>query len=311
MPVRPSSKSRRAKNRDKYASPTSTATGQGRLYLVPVPIGNVKDITYRAIETLSSVDLIAAEDTRTLSLLQREYKIRTRSVSYHNFNERTRSQRLINRLLAGQDVALVSDAGTPLISDPGFQIVRTSIQAGISVVSLPGACAAVTALVASGLPVNRFLFVGFPPRVSGRRRALFTDLRHESATLVFYEAPHRLIATLQDLKTVLGDRQISLARNLTKQDESTIRGSIAGVLEQLALEEKVRGESTLVIAGVTNHEPSPESDAIVREEILGLLRQGLDTRKILRQISATHKELRRREIYDMLLSMRVEKEDTE
>lgn len=278
---------------------------QGILYIVPVPIGNLKDITYRAVETLRSVDTIAAEDTRNLRELRRCYEIRTRAISYHDFNEQTRSRQIVRRLLVGESFALVSDAGTPLINDPGFRLVRSCIESKIRIVSLPGACAAVTALAASGLPVNHFRFLGFPPRTSSSRRLFFQDLRQESSTLIFYEAPHRLLATLADLLDQLGDRQIVLARNLTKPGEIYQRASITEALEELTPEEKPRGEITLLVSGATVEEQASASRTTAEDHIHHLLKQDLDTKTILREVLSDY-PLNRREVYGMILAARQE-----
>src|SRR5918992_1232222 len=198
----------------------------GTLSVVALPIGNLADMTYRAVEVLRSVDMIAAEDTRHLGKLRRAYDITTPALSYHDFNEQSRAQQLLDLLQEGKNVALVSDAGTPLVSDPGYRVVRAAIEAGVMVSSVPGACAAVTALVASGLPPTQFRFVGFPPRTTARRRSFFADLAADPATLVLYEAPHRLVACLTDAQAALGDREACVARNVTKSTESYARGSL-------------------------------------------------------------------------------------
>jgi 16S rRNA (cytidine1402-2'-O)-methyltransferase len=274
----------------------------GTLYLVAVPIGNLRDITYRAVDVLRGVDVIAAEDTRDFRDLQREYGISPRVVSYHDFNEQTRSRQLIERLQAGESVALVSDAGTPLINDPGFRIVSAAIEAGVPVTSVPGASAVLTALTASGLPVAQFLFLGFPPRASGKRRAFFAQHQREPATLVFYEAPHRLIATLTDLLEALGDRRVCLARNLTKPHERYQRGTVSRILKELSEEESVRGEATVVVAGSAGNVPE-EVSASVTDEIAELVQQGLETRAILERIMRDH-GLKRREAYELILKAR-------
>lgn len=266
-----------------------------------VPIGNIADITYRAVETLRSVDLIAAEDTRDFRELQRAYRITTRVVSYHDHNEQSRSRELLERLLAGENVAIVSDAGTPLINDPGFRTVNAAIEAGLTVTSLPGPSAVTTALAAAGLPTASFLYLGYPPRTSSKRRASFTAQARQPATLVFYEAPHRLIATLTDLLDILGDRPACLARNLTKPHERYQRGSLSSLLAELAAEETVRGEATVLVAGASGDEPEDRAD--VQEAIGTMLAAGIDSRTILDHVIATH-GLKRREAYDLILRER-------
>ncbi|HEX6620626.1 MAG TPA: 16S rRNA (cytidine(1402)-2'-O)-methyltransferase [Solirubrobacteraceae bacterium] len=221
----------------------------GTLHLVPTPIGNPRDITLRALDVLRAVDVIAAEDTRHYATLAREHDLPRRAVSYHDHNEAARTPQLVARLVAGDDVALVTDAGTPLVSDPGLTLVRAALAAGVSVSALPGASAVTTALAASGLAPLPFRFVGFPPRTSARRRSSFAALADDPATLVVFEAPHRLAATIGDALATLGDREACLARNITKRGERYQRGSLSELRAALAAEETVRGECTLVVAG--------------------------------------------------------------
>jgi len=221
----------------------------GTLHLVALPIGNPADLTPRALETLRAVDLVAAEDTRHFATLSRAHGIGTPVVSLYEHNEAHRAPELVARLADGASIALVSDAGTPLVSDPGFRLVRAAIEAGITVTSLPGASAVTTALAGSGLPPQPFRFCGFPPRSAGPRRTFFAELRDEDATLVCFEAPHRLLATLNDAREALGDRAACLARNLTKPHERYQRGSLGELISALSSEDRVRGECTLLIAG--------------------------------------------------------------
>ena len=196
----------------------------GTLYVVATPIGNLKDITLRAIETLKSVDLIACEDTRQTAKLLTRYDIRKPTVSVHEHNERTRTPRLIEKLCAGQSVALVCDGGTPLISDPGWWLVHQAIEARIPVQWIPGPTALIGALVLSGLPMDRFAFEGFLPAKAGARRKRLGALRGESRTVVIYESPHRLLKTLRDMHEILGDIDVSVTRELTKKFEEVHRG---------------------------------------------------------------------------------------
>ncbi|MGH2382448.1 MAG: 16S rRNA (cytidine(1402)-2'-O)-methyltransferase, partial [Candidatus Limnocylindria bacterium] len=221
----------------------------GILYLVAVPIGNPDDLAPRAIEALRSVSVVAAEDTRHFATLARYHGIEGRVVSYHDHNEDSRTRELIGRLRSGDDVALVSDAGTPLVSDPGYRLVRAAIDADVAVTSLPGASAVITALAASGLPPHPFRFIGFLPRTAAARRAALARLRADDATLVAFESPRRLIATLRDARDVLGDRPACLARNLTKPHERYQRGAISGLIAALETEDEVRGECTLLVGG--------------------------------------------------------------
>jgi 16S rRNA (cytidine1402-2'-O)-methyltransferase len=283
------------------SSTTAGSTQPGTLHIVALPIGNLRDITYRAVDTLRGVDLIAAEDTRDFRAIQREYDIDTPVVSYHDFNEQTRAPQIVERLLGGASVALVSDAGTPLVNDPGFRVVVAAVEAGAPVTSLPGPCAAVAALPASGLPTTRFLFLGFPPRTGSKRRAFFGTVRHDPATLIFYEAPHRLIATLTDLLDTLGERSICLARNLTKPHERYQRGTIATVLAELREENaagSVRGEVTVIVAGASDDLAPAEATAT--PDVATLLNEGLDTKTILDRLIREH-GLKRRDAYELIL----------
>lgn len=225
----------------------------GTLYVVAVPIGNPGDLSPRARETLASAAVVAAEDTRHFATLARHHGIGTSAVSYHDHNEEARARELIGRLEAGDDVALVSDAGTPLISDPGYRLVRAAIEAGITISAVPGPSAVTTALAASGLPPHPFRFVGFLPRTSSARLTLLASVAADDATLVAFEAPRRLAAALRDALEVLGDRPACLARNLTKPHERYQRGTLAELIGELEGEDEVRGECTLVIGGASSH----------------------------------------------------------
>ena len=219
-----------------------------KLYLVPTPVGNLGDMTYRAVEVLNSVDLILAEDTRTSRVLLQHYGIATPLQSYHIFNEHQTLSSVIERLLGGTTVALVTDAGTPGISDPGFLLVREAVRNGIPVETLPGATAFVPALVDSGLPCDRFVFLGFLPHKKGRQTAL-AALADESRTMVIYESPYRLVKLLEELVSVIGDeRHVSVSREISKLHAETARGSLAEVLAHFKSKE-VKGEIVVVLAG--------------------------------------------------------------
>jgi 16S rRNA (cytidine1402-2'-O)-methyltransferase len=277
----------------------------GTLSVVALPIGNLADVTYRAVEVLRSVDMIAAEDTRHLLKLRRAYDITTPALSYHDFNEQSRAQQLLDMLREGKNVALVSDAGTPLVSDPGYRVVRAAIEAGVPVSSVPGACAAVTALVASGLPPTQFRFVGFPPRTSARRRTFFADLGQDVATLVLYEAPHRLVVCLRDALAVLGDRQACVARSITKTSESYLRGCLSDVIAALEREAVVRGEATVVLAGRGAEAADVAAGANDAAPALAraLLAQGVDTRSATQRLVHDF-GLPRREAYALIVAER-------
>lgn len=220
----------------------------GILYIVSTPIGNLDDITLRALETLGRVDLIAAEDTRRTRKLLSRFNIHTPMVSYFEHNEAKKLDKLLNRLIGGQEIALVSDAGTPGISDPGYRLIQQAIERGIPVVPIPGPSAVIAALSVSGLPTDRFSFIGFLPRRGGKRRKLLDKLVDLDATSILYESPHRLVGTLEDLLDTCGDRQIVITRELTKAFEEVIRGKISDIIGTLKAG-RIRGEITIVLAG--------------------------------------------------------------
>lgn len=217
------------------------------LYLVPTPIGNLGDITFRAVEVLKAADLILAEDTRTSGILLKHYNIQKPLQSFHNFNEHKTVGSLIKRMQQGERMALVSDAGTPGISDPGFLIVRECLQAGLAVECLPGATAFVPALIKSGLPCDRFAFEGFLPHKKGRQTML-KKLAEEERTMIFYESPHRLLKTLQQFHEYFGNRKASVSRELTKKFEETVNGTLEEVITHFSQKE-IKGEIVIVVNG--------------------------------------------------------------
>jgi 16S rRNA (cytidine1402-2'-O)-methyltransferase len=217
------------------------------LYIVATPIGNLEDMTYRAVRILGEVDLIAAEDTRHSLKLLSHFGISRPMTSYFDHNQQFKGERILNALRQGKSVALISDAGTPCVSDPGYQLVRDAVAENIQVIPIPGACAAVAALSASGLPTDTFTFAGFPPSRQGKRRTFLADLATLPGTLVLYEAPHRTEATLRDIREVLGERRIVVARELTKIYEELVRGCVSEVIEFVA-QGKVRGEVVIMVA---------------------------------------------------------------
>jgi len=223
----------------------------GTLHVVATPLGNLEDITLRAIRVLREVSLIACEDTRRTAVLLRAHGITTAATSYFEHNERWKGERILAALRAGRDVALVSDAGTPGVSDPGFRLVRDARAAGIPVVPVPGPSAAVAALSVSGLPTDRFLFVGFLPAKSAARRKALEDLAAVRETLVFYESPVRVVAALTDMAEILGDREGFLCREATKLHEEYVRGSLTELREILAARASVKGEVVLVVSGAS------------------------------------------------------------
>jgi len=220
----------------------------GTLYLVPTPVGNLEDITMRALKVLREADLILAEDTRTSGNLLRHFDIKNAMLSYHKFNEHKTVESIVERLLAGQTIAVVSDAGTPGISDPGFLVAREAIRAGIEVITLPGATAFVPALVSSGLPCDRFCFEGFLPQKKGRQTRL-QALSEETRTMIFYESPHRIVKALTQFIEVFGpERQVSVCREISKIHEESVRGSLQEVLQHF-METEPRGEFVIVVSG--------------------------------------------------------------
>jgi 16S rRNA (cytidine1402-2'-O)-methyltransferase len=223
----------------------------GKLYVVATPIGNLADISFRAIETLKQVDLIAAEDTRHVKLLLQHYGISNKIISFHQHNEDKAAENLLEKLRDGLSVALVSDAGTPLLSDPGMPLVRKIKDAGLTVVPIPGACALIAALSAAGLPVTQFSFEGFLPRTSSARKVFFTERLSVPTTWVFYESCHRILVALQDMATILqGDRQVVIARELTKMHETIIKTTLANALELVTQDDNMRkGEFVVLVEG--------------------------------------------------------------
>ena len=220
----------------------------GILYIVPTPVGNMEDMTFRAVRILKEVDLVLAEDTRTSGILLKHYDIKNNLMSHHKFNEHGTSAGVVSRLLAGENVALISDAGTPGISDPGFFLVREAVRAGVEVQCLPGATAFVPALVSSGLPCDRFVFEGFLPQKKGRQTKL-ESLKEEERTMIFYESPYRLVKTLQQFaETYGGERQVSVCREISKVHEESVRGTLDEVITHFK-EKEPKGEIVIILAG--------------------------------------------------------------
>ena len=244
----------------------------GTLYVVSTPIGNLEDITLRALRILREVDLIACEDTRQTRKLLDHFAIAKPTVSYHEHNETERSRELIEKLEAGSSVALVSDAGTPLVSDPGYRVVTAAVAAGIAVVPIPGASAALAALAASGLATDSFRFCGFLPAKTMQRRKVLEQLKGETCTLIFYETPHRIVEALADVEAVMGGRPVVVARELTKLHEEFIRGDVGEVRAQLAARPAVKGEITLLIGKTERLEVN---DTPIKDAVLALEQQGV------------------------------------
>ena len=249
----------------------------GLLYIVATPIGNLEDITLRALRVLKEVDVIAAEDTRHTQILLSHHDIHTPLTSYHEHNEKTKAQDLVARLARGQNIALVSDAGTPAISDPGFRLVVQAIRGGVPIIPVPGASALTAVLIATGLPTDRFVFEGFLPAKKKQRRERLQILRDEIRTLIFYEAPHRLRDALEDIHELLGNREAVLAREVSKIHEEFLRGPISELVRSLGGGD-VRGEVTLIISGSAGE--SRANEDLLKAEIRELKRQGLRVKEI-------------------------------
>jgi 16S rRNA (cytidine1402-2'-O)-methyltransferase len=268
----------------------------GTLYIVPTPIGNLEDITLRALWTLREVNLIAAEDTRTTGRLLAHFEIATPQISYHEHNKLARLDAVLSALQEG-DVALVSDAGTPGLSDPGYELIRAAIAHGVRVEPLPGPNALLPALVASGLPTDRFLFLGFLPRKASQRCAALEAVVELPYTLVLYEAPHRLLDTLADLGEVFGGRQIAVARELTKLHEEIWRGTPEGALAHFG-SGRVRGEITLVVAGAPTEQAASWGEEDVRAALAGRLASG-EPRSAAAKAVAREAGWARQAVYDL------------
>ena len=270
----------------------------GKLYLVATPIGNLEDITLRALRVLKEVDYIAAEDTRNTLKLLNHFEIKKSLISNHRHNEEDRENILIEKLKEGKNIAVVSDAGTPGISDPGEVIVKRAIEEEIDIIPIPGACAAINALIASGLDTKEFVFLGFLPLNKKLRKEKLEEIKNENKTIIIYEAPHKIKDSLYDLKNVIGDRKIVLARELTKIHEEFIRGNIDDIIEK---SENLKGEMILLIEG---------SDKINNENILNNLsldehynvyeKQGLDKKEIIKKI-AKDRGVNKNEIYQYFI----------
>jgi 16S rRNA (cytidine1402-2'-O)-methyltransferase len=272
----------------------------GRLYVVATPLGNLEDITLRALRVLREVDLVACEDTRRTGPLLRNHGITTRTTSYFEHNERWKGERILAELRAGRDVALVSDAGTPGISDPGFRLVRDARMAGMPVIPVPGPSAAVTALSVSGLPSDRFLFVGFLPSRSGQRRRALEGLAAVRETLVLYESPVRVLAALEDMESVLGNRVAFLCREATKRHEEYRSGRLADLRRSLAEREGVRGEIVLVVGGAPEFK-EPKAIDLADDLYVQLVAEGLTRREAVKE-AARRLGLPARDVYRRVLA---------
>lgn len=276
----------------------------GKLSLCATPIGNLEDITLRVLRTLKEADLIAAEDTRNSIKLLNHFDIKTPLTSYHEYNKIDKGKALVNKLLEGMNIALITDAGTPGISDPGEELVKMCYEAGVEVTSLPGPAACVTALTLSGLSTRRFAFEAFLPSDKKERRAVLGELVDETRTIVMYEAPHRLVRTLEELLEVLGNRRITLCRELTKKHETAFRSTIQDLIEHYR-EEKPLGECVLVIEGRSRREMEEEQraswDDITIEEHMEIYEKQGNSRKDAMKLVAKDRGVGKRDIYQFLL----------
>ena len=263
------------------------------LYVVATPIGNLEDITFRAVRILKEVDWIACEDTRQTAKLLQHYGIETPTLSYHEHNEMERAKDLVSRMLSGSSGALVSDAGMPLVSDPGYRLVRAAVEAGINVVALPGPTASLTALAASGLPTDQFHFGGFLPVKPGQRFHAIEAIRHAQATVIFYEAPHRILDALADIESALGPRHVVVARELTKMHEEYLRGTAAEIRAALVSRDAVRGEFTVLIGKATK---PVADDTPINDAVESCIRGGMSRMEAMKTV-ARQRGLSKRDVY--------------
>lgn len=277
---------------------------QGKLYLCATPIGNLEDITLRALRTLEEADLIAAEDTRNSIKLLNHFEIKTPMTSYHEYNKIEKAHELVCKMKSGQNVALITDAGTPGISDPGEELVRICYESGIEVTSLPGACACITALTLSGLSTRRFAFEAFLPREKKERAAILSALKTETRTIILYEAPHHLLKTLEELFAALGDRRLTLCRELTKRFETTFTTTIAEAISYYGQQEP-KGEFVLVIQGKSMKDLQEEKqrqwlEIPLTEHMEHYESQGISHKEAMKLV-AKDRGISKREVYAMLL----------
>ncbi len=276
----------------------------GTLYLCATPIGNLEDMTFRAVRVLKEVDLIAAEDTRNSIKLLNHFEIKTPMTSYHEHNKIEKAKVLVDMLLEGKEIALITDAGTPVISDPGEELVRQAYEAGITVTSLPGCCACVTALTLSGLPTRRFSFEAFLPQEKKEQARILEEMKEETRTMIVYEAPHRLLKTLKLLLETLGNRRLTICRELTKKHETVFLTTIAEALLHYG-EEEPRGECVLVIEGKSFQEIEKQSQAMwmemeITEHVAYYMEQGLEKKEAMKK-AAADRGMTKREVYQALI----------
>ena len=276
----------------------------GKLYLCATPIGNLEDMTYRVVRTLQEVDLIAAEDTRNSIKLLNHFEIKTPMTSYHEYNKIEKGRKLVEKLQEGLNIALITDAGTPGISDPGEELVKMCYEAGIEVTSLPGAAACITALTLSGLSTRRFAFEAFLPSDKKEKQAVLKELENETRTIILYEAPHRLVRTLQELLEVLGNRKVTVCRELTKKHETAFATTLQEA-HSFYEEKEPKGECVLVIEGKSREELKQEEVAkweemSIEEHMEYYLRQGIEKKEAMKQV-AKDRGITKRDVYQQLL----------
>ena len=272
----------------------------GNLYLVATPIGNLEDITLRAINTLKEVDLIAAEDTRHTLKLLNHLKINKTLISYYKETEKIKSEILIEKLLEGKNIALVSDAGTPAISDPGEEIVKKAIANGINIIPIPGACAFINAIICSGFTTKEFIFVGFLSKNTKDKKEKLKELKNENKTLIFYESPHKIKSTLEDIAEILGNREIVIARELTKIHEEFIRGKVLDILEE---QQEMRGEFVILVKGTEKKEEEKQflNSLTLEEHYKYYSNKNLDKKEIIKKI-AKDRHTNKNEIYKYFIN---------
>lgn len=273
---------------------------KGALYVVATPIGNFEDITLRALKVLGGVDMVAAEDTRHTGRMLSRYRIASPLISCHDYNEADRALQFIQKLREGAAIAIVTDAGTPSVSDPGYRLVCMAIQAGIKVIPVPGVSAAICALSVAGLPTDAFVFLGFPPKKPSRRTDLLHEIKTDTRTLIFYESPKRIITFLQDVRTVLGDRRAVVCREMTKRFEEFIRGSVSEILTDLSARREIKGECTVLLSGTDKIKPV--SAETLESVVSGHLRDSLGSPSSLARKMATQYGISRKDAYRMILT---------
>ncbi len=273
----------------------------GTLYIVATPVGNLEDITFRAIKILKQVDLIAAEDTRHSKKLLSHYDIRTKLISCHEHNELAKTPGIITQLKSGLDIALISDAGTPSISDPGYKLVTAVAKKNLSIIPIPGCSAAIAGLSVAGLPTDSFLFLGFLPKKQQKQRQALEAIKNQTPTLIFYESPRRIKSLIDNMLTILGDRKACLAREITKLHEEYIRGNLSDILKTLKEREAIKGECSLFVQGQLEEKTISEEE-LEKIIIARLSTTDLGTSGLARQISKEF-NLSKKHVYDMILKL--------